>query len=128
MTPTRKKSIADNIRTGVMVAGIMGVIYLVIDMRDFVKYKQPEVDRGQNEAIQRVHDRATAFDSMSCEKNKAVNMRIDATTDINRQILDEIKDIKMQNVIILKHNRDAQNEYNNIKKLLHSNNIADEAK
>ena len=128
MTPTRKKSIADNIRTGVMVAGIMGVIYLVIDMRDFVKYKQPEVDRVQNEAIQRVHDRATALDSMSCEKNKAVNMRIDGTTDINRQILEEIKDIKMQNVIILKHNQNAQNEYNNIKKLLHSNNIADEAK
>ena len=57
------------------------LIYLMVDVRDFIKYKQPATDLQQNTSITFVSDRLNECNAQQNEKNTNVNQRIDQQSD-----------------------------------------------
>ena len=56
-------------------------IYIMVDIRDFMKYKQPIVDEKQNENINAMKDNCDAMYETIEYKNANVNQRIDQHSD-----------------------------------------------
>lgn len=83
--------IFDSIFKAVVGAIALAILYFQIDMRDFVKFRQPERDNYQDVSIQNAVTRVNICDSMSTERNKVVNKRIDDFKDEIRGSLNEIK-------------------------------------
>jgi uncharacterized membrane protein YhiD involved in acid resistance len=82
----KSESIWAKIGTGVAVAMSVAVIWLMIDIRDFVKFRQPEKDARQDAGIMQVKRFVEVNDSMQCEKNKATQSRVDNMQDIARRL------------------------------------------
>lgn len=70
-------------------------LYFIIDVRDFVKYKQPYKDKEQDDKIintsQMLNDKINYVDSINSLKNRNVNQRIDNLKDEIRTDIYEIK-------------------------------------
>lgn len=61
---------------------LMGwLIYLMVDVRDFIKYKQPRTDEEQNTSITYLSNRIDECNATQNEKNENVNGRIDQQAD-----------------------------------------------
>jgi hypothetical protein len=87
---------------GIAVALILGVIYLNLDIRDFMKYKQPLIDTQQNTYIKDVQRQIAISDSMTSYKVSNCNLRIN---DFKDDVAEMKKDITfIKNFIIGKNN------------------------
>ena len=83
----------NNIMTGVAVVLITGVLYLLLDMRDFMKYKQPEKDRMQDTTIvnmKKTNDRDRSYYN---ENFRSLNKRCDKNDDNYIKIIEKINKI-----------------------------------
>jgi hypothetical protein len=108
MTKINKDTWYTKIGIGVMIALTVGMLYFFVDLRDFIKYKQPERDSRQDQAISNNNTKIQISDSMTCYKISNVNKRQDDTkSDIN-QIKADIEFIK--NFIIGNKNKLTSNK------------------
>ena len=60
---------------------LIWVIALMVEVRDFIKYKQPGIDEQQNIAIVTLTDNQRGCVELCDEKNENVNKRIDSQAD-----------------------------------------------
>jgi uncharacterized membrane protein YhiD involved in acid resistance len=112
----KNESIWTKIGTGVAVAMCVAIIWLVVDMRDFVKYKQPATDQRQDVDIKTISKNVYQIDSMQCEKNKSTQSRINSMQDIARRL-----EFKMD--ILLENNIDAQRKIEEMSKYMKQDQI-----
>lgn len=78
----------------VAVTLLLGIMYLNVDMRDFMKYVQPAIDKQQNEWIKQTEKSIATTDSITSYKVKNLNMRDDATSSDVNEIKQDLKEIK----------------------------------
>ncbi len=84
-------SIFDHLIKGLLLAGVLASVYFVVDLRDFVKFTQPQRDELQDKQLQILNQKLEMIDSLQCEKNRAVNMRIDNMKEDLNEIKQDIK-------------------------------------
>lgn len=122
MTPRNNsttKTILTSISASVLAGLLIATIWLIVDMRDFVKFKQPEKDSKQDAAIQSTANRINSLDSMQCEKNKATQSRVDNMQDIARRL-----EFKLD--ILLDQNIDAKKKIEEMSKYFKRNDLSTE--
>ena len=115
----KSKLFSEVIKVLILGAGGM-IIYLAIDLRDNMKYKQPLIDSNQTVQIKQVSTRISTSDSLFAIKNANTQKRIDILNDMIVPRLDKIltnlakHDIYFR--VIKKHNKELDNymELNNI--------------
>ena len=121
MTAKTKSDITKGILTTILGTAILGILYLLVDIRDTNKYVQPEIDRQQNESINNIKQYTCTVDSMATMRNNNSNKRIDKQNDdikvLMQEVSKDLKEIKLSNTVILKHNKKAAEEIEQIKKL-----------
>lgn len=89
-----KESFIIKVFQGVAVALILGVIYLNVEIRDVIKYKQPIIDTQQNNSIQSCSKAIQQSDSMTSYKMSNINGRVDGFKDDVAEMKQDIKFIK----------------------------------
>jgi hypothetical protein len=99
----------------VLGALLIGLIYLQIDIRDFIKYEQPERDSKQDAFIMNVKEYCQNEVEAQRERNTNMNSRIDKSTDESKKFREDLTEIKTYQQIILNHLRIIRQEqaYNN---------------
>lgn len=89
--------ILQGVLTGVLTALSLTMLWLMIDVRDFVKYKQPQRDEKQDIRIDELNkyfnQRCQLVDSLNSNKFQNVNKRIDSYKDDIRRIEEKIDKI-----------------------------------
>jgi hypothetical protein len=113
----KNESIWTKIGTGVAVAMCVAIIWLVVDMRDFVKYRQPEKDAKQDAGIMQVKRTVEVNDSLQCDKNKVTQQRVDNMQDIARRLEFKID-------VLLESNNDAKKRIEELGKYFKETNVA----
>jgi hypothetical protein len=106
-----------------VITGVLGAtIYLIIDMRDFMKFKQPRIDEIQNTNINTLQRYTCTVDSMSKDRNENLNIRQNKLEDriipFLQKIDSAVKNIQFENKIILKHNKQALKEIQEYKEFI----------
>jgi len=85
----------------VVVALCSGIIYLLIDMRDFKKFIYPTNEDKRTEQIRNISEMQQIDRQTTNEKNSVVNKRIDGCLDEQRTINKEIKEINRKLDLVL---------------------------
>lgn len=75
------KTYYEKILQSLITVGVAASVYFVVDIRDFIKYKQPYRDEMQDSNIKHIYmdicNRVNFNDSINREKIKNIHMRID---------------------------------------------------
>ena len=98
---------------------LIAAIWLLVDMRDFVKYKQPNKDAEQDRGIVTLQHNFTLSDSMNCAKNKATQSRVDNMQDV-------VRTINMKLDVLIDQNHDAKEKIEEMSKYFKQDNLANE--
>jgi len=76
----------DKVVTSLIALGVGLAIYFIIDVRDFVKFKQPYRDEVQDKRLMEVQNSLIThmqfLDSLNCDKIRYIHMRIDNFKDM----------------------------------------------
>ncbi len=89
--------ILQGVLTGVLTALSLTMLWLMIDVRDFVKFKQPQRDEKQDIRIDELNkyfnQRCQLVDSLNSNKFQNMNKRIDNYKDDIKRIEEKIDKI-----------------------------------